>query len=360
MWCPLSKNNFHNNIFTTWATYNIGGLVPHGSHFSMSNFKPWKNTFAWLMFFPFSVGTISKATVLLQYVYLFFNYTIWRITLTLWTYLPFTFTIDQSSFPSTTVSSTRFLHIFGTPYYKGPNHSMLRPLPSSCNISKITSWVIFTFCPLTITLIYISSTLLIPLRKSYIRSSFMGAKCNLHSPFNPTIMAHLKSSSNSNQFFILQKGFIFVDGRLLLLSPSSFALAFPFLLALPSYFFTSVGLPINIFLIRHVSLCNWSIFLIVTTMASSLIALQILLLPFVATILFPPSCFPLKHLLSSLVFLICSLLVGWVSIKNQLGFYFLQKLPATFSSIFFTSLIGCVVNFFCSTKGAFPSSSSTL
>ncbi len=262
------------------------------------------------MFSPYSIVIISKATILLQYVYLFFNYTIWRIAPTLWTYLAFTFTIDQPSFFGTTISSTRFLHIFGTPYCKGPNHSILRTLPSSYSISKITSWVIFTFCLLTITLIYISFTLLIPLRKSYTRSFLMGAKCNLHSPFNPTIMAHLKSSSNSNHFSIFQKGFIFGGGRLLLPSPSSFALAFPFLSALPSYFCTSVGLPINIFLIRHVSLCNWSIFLIATTMASSFIALQILLLPFVANVLFPPSCFPLKHLLSFLLFLICSLLVG--------------------------------------------------
>jgi hypothetical protein len=61
------------------------------------------------------------------------------------------------------------------PYCKGPNHSMSKPLLSSCNISNITSRVIFTFCLLTITLICISFTLLIPLRKSCTRHFLTGA-----------------------------------------------------------------------------------------------------------------------------------------------------------------------------------------
>ncbi len=121
--------------------------------------------------------------------------------------------------------------------------------------------------PCTITLIFTSSRLLNPLRNSFTRSFQMGPHYNLHNPLNPTIMAHLKSSSILNHFFIFQKGFIFGGGGLLLPSFSSFVLAFPFFLALPSYSYIGASLPINIFFIIVVSLCNWFNFFIIPTMA---------------------------------------------------------------------------------------------
>jgi hypothetical protein len=82
----------------------------------------------------------------------------------------------------------------------------------------------------------------------------MGAQCNLHSPPNPTIMAHLKSSSNSNHLKKFYKGFIFGGGGSLLPSPSSFALVLAFLLALPSYSCTSAISLVSISFMRVVSL----------------------------------------------------------------------------------------------------------
>jgi len=41
----------------------------------------------------------------------------------------------------------------------------------------------------------------------------MGAQWNLHNPSNPTIMAHLKSSSNSNHLLIFQILFLGVRGH---------------------------------------------------------------------------------------------------------------------------------------------------
>lgn len=131
----------------------------------------------------------------------------------------------------------------------------------------------------------------------------MGAQCNLHGPSSPTIMAHLKSSSISNHFFIFQKVSFLGAGRLLLLSPLSFVLAFLFLLALPSCYCTHVNLLINISFMRVVSFYSWFIFLIIIVMVSSLVALQIFLLPFVVATFFPPSYSPLKCLLSSFAYL---------------------------------------------------------
>lgn len=144
----------------------------------------------------------------------------------------------------------------------------------------------------------------------------MGAKCNLHSPPSPIIMVHLKSSSNSNHLFIFQKGFIFGVGGSLLPSPLSFALVWPFLLVLSSYSYINVSLPINIFLTKAISLCNWSNLLMVAMMASSFITLPLLcLLPIAFTFSFA-SYSLLKRLLSFLTFLAFFPHIGRIPFKN--------------------------------------------
>ncbi len=138
----------------------------------------------------------------------------------------------------------------------------------------------------------------------------MGAQCNLHNHLNPTIMGHLKSSSNSNHFFIFQKGFIFGGGRSLLPSPSSFALALPFLLVLPSYSCASVSSPINISFTKAISLCNCLDLFMASMTMSSFIAQPLLRLILDASIFFLASYSFLMHLLFSITFLVLFPLVG--------------------------------------------------
>lgn len=111
----------------------------------------------------------------------------------------------------------------------------------------------------------------------------MGAQCNLHSSPNPTIMAHLKLVSCSNHFVIFYKGFIFWGGGSLLPSPSSFALALPFLLALPSYSCAGLVSLVNISFMRVASLYSWLNLFMAVVMASSLITFPLLCLPSIAT-----------------------------------------------------------------------------
>ncbi len=188
-------------------------------------------------------------------------------------------------------------------------------------------------------------------------SSMMGAQCNLHSPLNPTIMAHLKSFSNSNHFFIFYKGFIFGGGRSLIPSPSSFALPLPFLLALPFYSYTSVVSLISISFMRVISFQSWLDLLMAAVMVSFLIAFLLLCLPYVATGFSLPS-YSLLMCLFFLSYFPCFFSPYWLRFSQELIWclFFLKTTSNCFFPFFIHFPYQMHYDFFCSSESAFPSS----